>query len=125
MYIYFNENPRGKRTGDCVIRALSIVTGRTWDQVYDDLSIMGKFMGEWGNSNAVWEQYLKENGFRREVIPNTCPACYTVRDFAEDHPYGTYVACTGSHVVAIISGNWIDAWNSGAETATYYFYKED
>lgn len=125
MYVYYNENPKSKRTGDCVIRALSKVTGYTWEQVYIDLSIKGLLMGEWGNSNAVWEQYLKQNGFRREVIPNSCPECYTVRDFAKDHPYGTYVACTGSHVVAVISGNWYDAWDSAAETVTYYFYKED
>lgn len=125
MYVYYNENPNGKRTGDCVIRALSIVTGYTWEQVYIDLSIKGLLMGEWGNSNAVWEQYLKQNGFRREMIPDTCPDCYTVRNFAEDHPRGTYVACTGSHVVAVVSGNWIDAWDSAAETVTYYFYKED
>lgn len=125
MYVYFNPNPEEKRTGDCVIRALSMVTGYTWEQVYIDLSIKGLLMGEWGNSNPVWEQYLRQNGFRREVIPNTCPDCYTIRDFTEDHPNGTYVACTGSHVVAVIDGIYYDAWDSGNEIPTYYFYKED
>lgn len=29
MYTYYNPNPDGKRTGDCVIRAIARVTGGT------------------------------------------------------------------------------------------------
>ena len=63
MYAYFNDNPLSKKTGDCVIRALSLVTGYTWEQVYIDLSLKGLLMGEWGNSNPVWEQYLRQKGY--------------------------------------------------------------
>ena len=82
-------------------------------------------MADLPNSNAVWGAYLKKLGFKREVIPNTCPDCYTVEDFCEDHPEGTYVLGTGSHTVTVIDGNAYDAWNSLSELPTYYFYKEE
>lgn len=38
MFVWYNENPRGNYfAGDCVIRAISIVTGDSWDDIYDEL----------------------------------------------------------------------------------------
>ena len=90
-----------------------------------DLCMEGLLMADLPNSNAVWSSYLRKHGFKRSVIPNTCPDCYTVEDFAEDHPFGTYVLCSGTHTVTIVSGNILDAWNSSQEIPTFYFYKED
>ena len=72
-------------------------------------------------SNAVWSAYLIGQGFTRHLIPNTCPDCYTVKDFADDHKQGVYVLGTGSHAVAVIDGNYYDSWDSGDEIPIYYF----
>lgn len=125
MFIYTNPNPIDKKTGDCVIRAIAIATNSTWEEAYMDLCMEGLLMADLPNSNAVWSSYLRKHGFKRSVIPNTCPDCYTVEDFAEDHPFGTYVLCSGTHTVTIVSGNILDAWNSSQEIPTFYFYKED
>ena len=69
----------------------------------------------------VWGSYLKGKGFRRFILPDTCPDCYTVKDFCLDYPYGTYLLATGSHVVAVINGDYYDAWDSGNETPIYYW----
>ena len=38
MYVNFNENPRGNYyAGDCVVRAINIVTGISWDAIYTTL----------------------------------------------------------------------------------------
>ena len=125
MFIYTNPNPIDKKTGDCVIRAIAIATNSTWEEAYMDLCMEGLLMADLPNSNAVWSSYLRKHGYKRSVIPNTCPDCYTVEDFAEDHPFGTYVLCSGTHTVTIVSGNILDAWNSSQEIPTFYFYKED
>lgn len=39
MFIYTNPNPTNKKTGDCVIRAIAIATGSTWEDAYMDLCI--------------------------------------------------------------------------------------
>ncbi len=58
-------------------------------------------------------------------VPDTCPHCYTIRDFAYDHPFGTYLVGTGKHVVTIIDGNYYDTWDSGGEIPIYYWKKGD
>lgn len=73
------------------------------------------------SSNEVWMKYLKQKGYRRFVIPDTCPSCYTIRQFCLDYPIGDYLVATGSHVVAVIDGNYYDTWDSGSEIPIYYF----
>lgn len=124
MFIYTNPNPIDKKVGDCVIRAIAIATETTWERSYMDLCMEGLEMADLPNSNAVWASYLKKLGFRKGIVPDTCPDCYTVADFAEDNPYGVYVLCTGSHTVTIMDGNIYDAWDSSMEIPTFYYYKE-
>ena len=77
------------------------------------------------SSNSVWDSFLRENGYLRYAIPNTCPNCYTVQDFAKDHPKGRYLLATGSHVVAVIDGDYFDTWDSGFEKPKSYYTKQE
>lgn len=125
MYVYYNENPRNNMyAGDCVIRAISIVTGDSWEDIYDGLTEEGRYIGDWGNNNGVWDAYLRRRGFKRYICPNNCPYCYSVADFAKEHPYGSYIVATGTHAVAVVNGDYIDAWDSGRKIPIYYYTKE-
>lgn len=122
MYIHFNGNPCGMSIGDCVIRAISIVTGYSRHKVYSGLCLQGFPCTIWGNSNAVWADYLLHLGFKRySVNANTR---YTVEEFSSNHPKGRYVIGTGSHAVAVVNGDIIDSWDSSQEIVQYYFTKE-
>lgn len=123
-FIPVNPNPRRKSVGDCVIRALTIATNSDWDTVYLELMLIGYDMKDMPNSNEIWGTYLQDKGFTRESIPNMCPACYTVREFADDHPQGTYVIGTGTHAVAVVNGNYYDTGDSGDEVPVYVWKKE-
>ena len=126
MYRYYNPNPRGNVTaGDCVIRAITKADKIDWATVYTALCVYGMKYGDWGNSNAAWDAYLRDQGYKRKIIPNTCPSCYTVGDFAREHPSGTYIAATGRHAVAVVNGDWFDSWNSRNEIPMYYYTKEE
>ena len=124
MYIRTNPNPDNLMTEDCTIRAIAIATDKSWDETYIDVCIKGFVMKRMPSTNSVWAEYLKEQGFTRHIIPDTCPHCYTVRDFCGEYFKGTYVLGTGSHAVAVIDGNYYDAWDSGDEVPLYYFAKE-
>lgn len=123
-YIEYNPNPSKKLVGDCVIRAITKVTDSDWKSVYMDILLQGYSMNDMPSSNAVWGAYLYSQGFKRAVIPNTCPDCYTVKDFCHDYPRGVYLLATGSHVVAVVDGNYYDTWDSGDEIPIYYWRKE-
>lgn len=122
-YVYHNSNPDGKIVGDCVIRAISLATGKTWSDTYIDISEKGLSMHDMPSSNYVWSSYLKDLGFRRQIIPDTCPDCYTIREFTYEHPYGIFILGTGSHVVTVIDGNYYDIWDCGDEVPIYYFQR--
>lgn len=120
-YKYYNPNPHGLSVGDCVVRAISKALNISWDKAYIELCIEGYLMKEFGDGNRVWDSYLRGCGFVRKIIPNTCPDCYTVREFCYDHPYGVFVLSTGSHLVTVIDGDWFDSFNSADETPIFYY----
>lgn len=124
-WIYYNPNPKGNLVGDCVIRALTLACGQDWDETYLRVTTQGYLIKDMPSSNITWSVFLKHQGFRRYVIPDECPDCYTVRDFCRDNPEGLYVLATGTHVVTCIDGNYYDSWDSGNKVPIYYFKKED
>lgn len=121
MWVKVNPNPRKKRVGDCVIRAISVATGMTWRQVYAALCMVGYDELDMPSSNEVWGLYLYLLGFDPFVLPDACPECVTVREFARHFPVGTYIVGTGDHAVAIIDGDWFDTFNSASLVPKYFF----
>lgn len=124
MYKNFNPNPLGKLVGDCVIRGVSKVTNQSWEETYIGICLLGYEMGDMPSANNVWESYLVSKGFSRNLLTDTCPFCYTVKDFCEEYSKGTYLLSTGSHVIAVIDGDYYDAWDSGSEVPMYYWFKK-
>lgn len=122
-YKYYNPNPKSNSAGDCVVRMLCKVTGMPWVNAYISLVDRAISLGDMPSANHVWWAYLEDLGFKRHIIPNTCPYCYTIDDFAKDNPVGTFVVGTGTHVVAVENGNYYDTWNSGDEIPLFYFSK--
>lgn len=100
-YIYYNPNPLKLSVGDCVIRAISCALNCSWEEAYMAIVDQGFAMYDMPSANRVWSQFLKNNGFKKYQIPDTCPDCYTIQDFCYDHPYGTYIVGTGEHVIWI------------------------
>lgn len=123
MYSYYNANPYKIRVGDCVIRAISKALDMSWEDVYIELTIQGYILGDLLSSNVVWNAYLKSRGFVRDIISNDCPECYTVEDFCNEHPQGTYIIGTGTHAICVEDGCVYDTWDSRGETPIYYYYK--
>lgn len=125
MWKQYNANPAGKIVGDCVVRAISTALDKSWDEVYAGIALDGYLLGDMPNANHVWGAYLRRNGYRREIVPDSCPDCYTVADFAADHPHGAYILALPQHVVCLRDGDWIDTWDSGDEIPIYYWKTED
>lgn len=124
-YFVYNPNPTRKLVGDCVIRAISKTLNKSWEDVYLDIMLQGFMMKDMPSSNDVWGRYLLNHGFKRYIIPDTCPDCYTVRQFCAENPQLTGILATGSHVIAVDRGNYYDTWDSGDETPIFYWRKDN
>ena len=121
---YLNVNPDKILVPDCTVRAITVLTGKTWEEVYDGICAEGKLMHNMPSSNAVWSQYLRKLGYIRTPLPDTCPYCYTVDEFCHDHPKGKYLLALYEHVVAVVDGYYYDTWDSGNMTVLYFWEKE-
>ena len=121
MFIFANPNPQKLLVGDCVIRGISIVNDQPWLKTYDQVTAKGRQLFDMPSSNSVWNAVLTDQYFKRNTLPNTCPACYTIIDFCNDHPHGEYLVATGTHVVAVLNGNYYDTWDSGDEVPIYFY----
>lgn len=121
MYMEYNPNPTGRRVEDCSVRAITKALEWDWEKAYATICAYGFSMGDMPHSNSVWGAVLRENGFKRYAVPDTCPDCYTAEDFANDHPVGTYVLGFGRHVATMVDGTIYDSWNSLDEIPQYYW----
>lgn len=121
----YNPSPVGRNVGDCAIRAVAKALNTDWETAYAMIVLNGYLMGDMPSSNAVWGAVLRQEGFKRFAIPNKCPDCYTLDDFAKDHPEGVFVVGTGNHVATIKEGLIWDSWDSSKEIPIYYWTKEE
>lgn len=124
MWVKFNNNPAGRVVGDCAARAVSLALGVNWEEAYNLIADAGYAMGDMPSSDSVWGAVLRQHGFYRAAIPNSCPDCYTAEDFAADHPSGVFVLGFGGHVATVIDGNLYDSWNSMQEVPVYFWYRK-
>ena len=122
-YTYINPNPKEKNVGDCTVRAIALGTDQTWEDTYLNLVLQGYLMCDMPSSNDVWGSYLLEHGWTYHRLQDTCPFCYTVNNFCKDHPKGTYIVATGTHVICVQNGKFLDAWDSGDKVPLFYFEK--
>ena len=125
MWVKENINPISARVGDCAVRAVAKALNVDWEKAYVMLAVNGFIMADIMNANNVIASVLRQNGFDRKTIDNTCPDCFSVKDFCKENPKGTFVLGTGTHVVTVVDGNYYDVWDSGDEIPAYYFYRKE
>lgn len=124
-YVHFNPNPMSRNVGDCSVRAIAKALDMDWETAYITIMVNGYAMCDMPSSDSVWGAVLRQNGFYRDVIPDSCPDCYTAEDFCKDHPKGTYVLAFGGHVCTCVDGNVYDSWDSSREIPQFYFYRKE
>lgn len=123
-YRYLNLNPDNNDTQDCAIRAIALLLQKDWEEVYLGVCTEGLIKKLMPTSDTAWTSYLEKEGCVLHRLPINCPVCYTVKNFAIDHPYGRFLLKVNEHVVTVVDGYYYDTWDSGNEIALYYWRKE-
>ena len=127
-YKYYQPNKKDLKDkyGDCVIRALTKVTGKEWLEVFEDLLPYAREKQCMPNSKFCYEAYLKDKGFTYYGISNKKGSKRpTVSSFAKDHKTGKYYLNVANHCVAVVDGVYYDTWDSGDCCLYGYLVKEN
>lgn len=107
---FFNMNPRGRISADCVARAIGRASGLPWEQVIREMTEVGIKMGRVFNEKETEEKYLAEKGWvKHPQMRKDDNTKYTGKDFCrwltERYPngeLGKVVARIGGHHIACI-----------------------
>lgn len=110
MYKFHNANGRDRFVNDCVIRAISVAEGKTWDESYDELSDIAQDEGNLLDNVQFVEGYLDR---RYKRVPHYAR---TVGQFADEYPVGIYLVTMPHHITVIIDGTVYDIFDCRSRT---------
>ena len=105
MFVYHNANPHNRDISDCVVRALSVLTNKSWRQMYDELTDLA------GDVSMMFDRVEFVEDYLDDRYPRECHYSKTVGEFARKYPYGKYAVTMNGHITAIIDGDIIDTFN--------------
>lgn len=123
-FVEFNANPKGKRTGDCVIRAICTGLNEPWEDTYKGMLEVALDTGYAISCKDNFREYLKRKGYQMEKMPRRKDNTrYTVKEFAEElaKPGKTYIINAANHVTMIRNKNLYDLWNCGRKSVGNYW----
>lgn len=123
---YVNPNPLKKETGDCVVRAISLLTDRDWDTIYKELFNIGFELKVMPNSDEAWKAYLIKNGFKYYPLKAVKgKKRMTVDKFTRTNEYndGKYLLRVANHIVTVVDGYSLDIWDCSSSCVYGYWCK--
>ena len=105
MYKYYNANALNKYEDDCVIRAISCATNKSWDYVYDYLSDIAQYEGTLLDKKEFVINYLDRTYQRLDGIYGT------VGEVADMFPRNTLLITMRGHIVCSKNGIIYDTFD--------------
>ena len=135
---YYNANPKNKLTTDCVIRAICTATTFSYEKVLRDLTELQIKTGYDMSDELCYGKYLKSLGWRKQKQPRKWDNTkYTGEQFCDqvmrydnglgegDYEIHRIIAhIGGGHIVAIMSGQVWDTWDSTSGCIGNWWTKE-
>jgi hypothetical protein len=122
-FIFYNENPKGSLSADdCVIRAIAKATGKTWDETYHELCLVGFSIKDVPSADSTFKQYLKQEGYQMEKQPRKSDNTkYTAEQFAKKYNEGIYIISLANHLSMVQDGKIYDTWNCSNKCVGNYW----
>lgn len=117
-YVFYNPNPVSKDVGDCVIRALSVVTGKDWLTLFDELTEVCRRVFSLIDNQDVFSLYLREHAYACCEYEGRMPTLY---EFAKAHPKGKYFVIVPEHAVGVKDGKYYDTFDAGKEPVIAFY----
>lgn len=127
-FVKYNNNPKGRRTKDCAIRAISFATNTTWEHTCEELIKLCTEKGLLPNNKIVVNKYLKLLGYKMQKIPMTeNNSLYTVEQFISQiaKEKKTYIIGLSGHLTVVRNKKLYDTFNCSQKLVYNYWTKEE
>lgn len=106
----YNANPKSKKTGDCVVRAISVATNQEYEKVMRDLFELGLSKGFIFNDQRTYEKYLESLGWIKHKQPrhanNKWYEVHEVEELIND--FQTAIVSMHGHLSVVVAGTLVD-----------------
>lgn len=130
-WVRYNVNPLGRRTGDCVYRALSVFLDISWRQAVNDLVSWAADRGLTNfNYRSTYNEFLKEKGYIRHRAPEKGITVEQFIDrFAEKDK--TYILSCPRHLTIVHSDDaecipyLVDTWDCRSRIVDGYWVRDN
>lgn len=117
-----NINPKGKKTGDCVVRALALALGRDYVDVYKELFDISLATGYIINDKRVEEKFLASHGFVKHKQPKKPSGKkYLIGEIDKLCRDKVIVISCAHHLTVVIGGTLMDSWDCRGKCISNYF----
>ena len=106
-YVYYNRNDDQVKRNDCVTRAISLASGLPYKTIRRKLRYTARLLDCEKLCVSCYEWLI------REVLggaPKNCEGM-TVNDFADLHPYGTYLLRMDGHICTLMDFTLYDIFD--------------
>ena len=113
MYKFYNANALNKYEDDCVIRAISCATDKSWDYVYDYLSDVAQYEGTLLDKRDFVLKYLDRTYKRLENMYGT------VGGISKMFPNNVLLISMKGHIVCSKYGVIYDTFDCRNRVAEY------
>ena len=117
-----NVNPKGKKTGDCVVRALSVALGRDYTEVYKQLFALSLATGYIINDKRVEEKFLAASGFVKHKQPKKPNGKkFLIGEIDKLCKERVIVVSCAHHLTVVMDGTLIDTWDCRGKCISNYY----
>lgn len=128
MFVKENLNPRGKKTCDCVIRAIAKATSMPYNTILDKLVEASKKTGYAYNDTKCYSKVIESLGFTKISLGKVTKGTSRplVKDIAEKtkNNFDCYLCTCSGHLTVVMNGNVYDIWDC-SDRPVFSYYKRN
>lgn len=124
---FYNINPKGRRTTDCVYRAIATALNQTWEETLRDLMEYAIKYSLDPSDKKCFEKYLKDKGWEKQSAPrkgNTNKR-YRAYEFGVEHQDEDMIlSCGAQHLTFMSKGRIWDIWDCSEGSVGNFWIKK-
>ena len=125
-FTYFNANPKGKKTSDCICRAICTTLQQPYDETMKELIDLSLATGYEYSDVRCYGKYLQNKGFIKQKQPRKNNGKkYSGQEFVKIFKDVCVANIGGNHAVCIKDGKILDIWDSSEGCIGNYWIKQN